>query len=404
MLVVMSSQPDVAEFSASAVRAWLTANCPPSMRTPMTGPQDQVFGGRNADCTDPAAQVWLERMASQGWIAPTWPREYGGAGLSPADARVLANELRSLGCRPPLVAVQGLHMLGPALLEHGTAWQKERFLPAIAAGAERWCQGFSEPDAGSDLAAVRCRAVRNGDEYIVNGEKLWTTHGMHSDWIFAIVRTDSDVASRDGISILLIDLASPGVEVRPLPLLHGESEFAQLTFTDVRVPVRHLLGPENEGWPIVRSILANERRLLGLERSAGLATRRRANLLDLARRRLDCGEGRLPDPVLRDQLTAITFDDLSAKALSVRGGLHPAGLKYTTSRLNQRKADLRARLLGSAGLGGDGSCFDHTELGMTSDYLESRGWTIGGGTSEINLNTVARQELGLPHLGPEVRR
>ncbi|MGA8545996.1 MAG: acyl-CoA dehydrogenase family protein [Mycobacterium sp.] len=395
------------ESFRDVVHEWLLEHCPPSMREPIRDESERVFAGRRGFFPSDDARAWLAAMSARGWTAPTWPREYGGGGLSDQDARTLARELRAMGCRPPLISPQGLHMLGPALLKFGSEQQKRRFLPAIAAGAERWCQGFSEPNAGSDLAAVRCRAERVGDEYIVIGEKVWTSFADESDWIFAVVRTDPAESGRSGTSVLLIDLASQGITIRPLPLLSGPSEYSHIHFGSVRVPAEQRLGEENEGWEIVRFVLAHERNMLGTDASGTLTSGRRPNLVAMARGVLRCDSGPLPDAALRDRITQITFDEICTRAMRQRIGaapVNPAVLKYCMSNLNQRKADLRARIAGNSALGMAGVVFDDADRRLAADYLESRGWTIGGGTSEVNLNAIARGVLKLPHRGPEVRR
>jgi acyl-CoA dehydrogenase len=312
-----------------------------------------------------------------------------------------------LGCRQPLVSPQGLHMVGPALLEFGADHQKRRFLPAIAAGTERWCQGFSEPDAGSDLSAVRLRAQLVDNDYVVTGEKVWTSFADESDWIIAIVRTNPAKVGRAGVGVLLIDLESPGITIRPLPVLSGPSEYSHIHFDGVRVPADQLLGEPDKGWDVVRFVLASERKMLGTDAGGTLSSGRRPNLVALARRVAQCDSGQLPNPVLRDRITQVTFDEICTRAMrktAVSAGLNPAVLKYCMSSLNQRKADLRARIAGDAALGMTGELFDQAELQLSADYLESRGWTIGGGTSEINLNAIVRGVLKLPHHGPEVRR
>ena len=290
------------ETFRAETRAWLDENCPPEMRRP----GDVAWGGRTARFSSDDQKLWMERMANKGWTVPTWPRDCGGAGLSKEEAAVLAQEMREFGCRTPLNSF-GIMMLGPVVLQYGTEEQKRKFLPPIARGEIRWCQGYSEPGAGSDLANVQCRAVREGDDYVVNGQKIWTSEAHLSDWIFCLVRTNTQVAKHDGISFLLIDMADPGVEATPTPLISGESIFCQTFFDDVRVPVENRIGEENAGWTIAKRLLEHERNSMSTgagSRSAN-AKRKRRTLIDDARTALDTPEGKLPDADLRDRIARV---------------------------------------------------------------------------------------------------
>ena len=226
------------EFRVS-VRSWLDANCPPLMRTPM--PDDEIVsGGKKAVYKYPEQKIWLDRMAEKGWTAPTWPTRYGGGGLTEMEASVVEEEMTALDCRPPLRGM-GLTMLGPVLLEYGTEAQRQEHLPKITRGEIRWCQGYSEPGAGSDLAGLQTRAVLQGDHYLVNGHKIWTSNAHHADWIFCLVRTDPTVRKHDGISFLLIDMANPGVRPRPIRLISGVSVFCETFLENVQVLLRKTL-------------------------------------------------------------------------------------------------------------------------------------------------------------------
>ena len=389
--------PDLDGFRAE-VRAWLEAECPPSMRTP-PGEHDVVWGGRNARFPSPDAKLWLERMAERGWTVPTWPREYGGGGLTPAQARVLEGEMRRLGARAPLFSF-GIWMLGPVLLEYATEAQKRTHLPAIARGEIRWCQGYSEPGAGSDLAALQCRAEDTGEEFLVNGQKVWTSYADQADWIFALVRTDPS-RKHEGISFLLIDMTSPGVEARPIRLISGASPFCETFFTDVRVPKENLVGPVGGGWEIAKRLLQYERQSISagaFGRSTGLAIEQAAKTY--------AGDGeRITDPDLRARVAAHAMD-AHAFALTVRrveeearagGGVGPAAsiLKYAAAKLNQDRNELLIEAMGLQGLGWEGEGFTPAELNETRQWLRSKGNSIEGGTSEINLNVVAKRVLGL---------
>ena len=377
-------------------RAWLEANCPPSMRTPM-GEDDIVWGGRRATFADPDAKRWLERMAERGWTAPTWPREYGGGGLSAAEARVLESELRRIEARPPLFSF-GLWMLGPVLLEYGTEAQKREHLPKIARGEIRWCQGYSEPGAGSDLAALQTRAEDKGHHFIVNGQKVWTSYADQADWCFCLVRTDTK-RKHEGISFVLIDMSAPGVEVRPIRLISGSSPFCETFFTDVKVPKENLVGRLDQGWEIAKRLLQYERQNISAGRFGG------GSGLDLpaAAKRWAGPAG--VDPDLRARIAAHEMD-ARAFSLTVRrveadakagGGVGPAAsiLKYASAKLNQERHELLVEAMGLAGLGWEGDGFEPEALKATRHWLRSKGNSIEGGTSEINLNVAAKRVLGL---------
>ncbi len=383
------------------VRRWLAANAPPSMATPPRSPEEVCWGGRKTTYP-PDVQRWLAVMAERGWTAPTWPREYGGGGLSAAEARVLAQEMARLRLRPPLVGF-GLTMIGPLLLQVATEEQKREHLPRIVRGEIRWCQGYSEPGAGSDLASLQTRAVRDGDHYVVNGQKVWTSYGDKADWMFLLVRTDPQ-AKHAGISFLLMDMDTPGVVVRPIRLISGASPFCETFLTDVRVPVRNRVGEENAGWGIAKMLLRFERNMIAdvfRERDE------RARLLATARRYLPTtADGRLGDPLLRDRIAQVELDQLCFDLTLARTrerlkageppGPEASILKLYGTELNQRRRELLVALAGPQALGWEGPGFDAEELQLTREWLRSRGNTIEGGTSEIQLNIIAKHVLGLP--------
>ncbi|MGR8920484.1 MAG: acyl-CoA dehydrogenase family protein [Gammaproteobacteria bacterium] len=382
-------------------RAWLEENCPPSMRTPM--PEDErVWGGRNATFKNPESRVWLERMAARGWTAPTWPSEYGGGGLDADEARVLNEELSRLRARVALSSF-GLGMLGPVLLKHGTEEQKRTHLPPIVRGEIRWCQGYSEPGAGSDLAGLKTRAEDNGDEFVVNGQKIWTSYANHADWIFCLVRTDTAV-KHAGISFLLFDMTSPGVETRPITLISGASVFCETFFTDVRVPKENLVGELNAGWSIAKELLAHERGMISqIGRSIGGTV---APIDELAKRYLGEIDGRIADPALRDAAARHLMND-HAFSLTTRraaqereAGTADGGVssmfKYYATEQNKARFELLLKCAGQAALGWEGDGFDDDELNLCRTWLRSKGNSIEGGTSEIQLNVIAKRVLGLP--------
>lgn len=382
-------------------RAWLMANCPPSMRTPM--PEDErVWGGRRATFKHPDSRTWLTRMVEKGWTVPTWPREYGGGGLAAAEALVLKEEMQALGCRTPLFGF-GISMLGPVLLKYGTAAQKAEHLPKIARGEIRWCQGYSEPGAGSDLASLETRCEDQGDHWLVNGQKIWTSYAHLADWIFCLVRT-SRASKQGGISFLLFDMASAGVEARPITLISGASAFCETFFTDVRVPKENLVGRLNDGWTIAKELLQHER---GMISEIGRAIGATVPSVDVvARRYLAGADGRIGDPVLRDAVARHVMDDHAfqlslrraaeeSEAGAANGGLSSL-FKYYGTEQNKRKFELILKCAGQAALGWEGDGHDDEELLICRTWLRSKGNSIEGGTSEIQLNVIAKRVLGLP--------
>src|SRR5215213_3770062 len=252
---------DLEEFRRET-RSWLEANCPPEMRRPMTSEEDTFWGGRNTKFSSEPQRIWFERMRDKGWTVPHWPREYGGGGLDPEQTKIVRQEMSAIGARQPLTSF-GISMLGPALLKYGTDAQKKEHLPKIAAGEIRWCQGYSEPNAGSDLASLQTRAEDRGDHYLVNGQKVWTSYADKADWIFCLVRTDPAAPKHKGISFLLFDMASPGVSTKPILLISGKSPFCETFFDDVKVPKENLVGELNRGWDIAKYLLTHEREMIG---------------------------------------------------------------------------------------------------------------------------------------------
>ncbi|MFN5616635.1 MAG: acyl-CoA dehydrogenase family protein, partial [Brevundimonas sp.] len=346
---------DLETFRAET-RAWLEANCPAEVRGPIESEADVIWGGRNAVFRTPAHRHWLERMAERGWTAPEWPREYGGGGLSREEAKVLAKELRRIQAQPPLQSF-GVWMLGPALLKFGTEEQKQTFLPPIVHGEIRWCQGYSEPGAGSDLAGLQTRAEDRGDHWIVNGQKVWTSYADKADWIFCLVRTDPEAPKHLGISFVLFDMATPGVTTRPITLISGKSPFCETFFDNVRVEKTNLVGELNRGWDVAKYLLAHERTMIG---EIGEAMGGRpvgqvaANSIGVS------ADGRLDEPMLRSRIAELDIDAAAFRLALERVGdqtrarqAHPAMasmLKYYGSELNKRRHELLMAAGGSDAL------------------------------------------------------
>ncbi len=391
-------------FRAEACN-WLEENCPHGMRTPMESDADVIWGGRRQAYRDPEAKLWLDRMGEKGWTAPEWPAEYGGGGLSRAEARVLAEELKRIGARTPLFSF-GLWMFGPALLEFGNEAQKKRFIPGIVKGEIRWCQGYSEPGAGSDLAGLQTRCEDMGDHYLVNGQKVWTSYADQADWIFCLVRTDNS-DKHNGISFILFDMESKGVETRPIRLISGSSPFCETFFTDVKVPKDQLVGEVNGGWTIAKRLLQFERQSISASgfgsASAGAGA---LGLAEIAKRHVGTrADGSLADGDLRARIAKHLMYD-KAFGLTIRRSMEEAKsgkdagattsiAKYCAAKLNQEKTELTVEALGTEGLGWAGEGFAAQALAATRAMLRAKGNSIEGGTSEINLNVIAKRVLGL---------
>ena len=390
---------DLDTFRAET-RAWLEANCPAECRGPVASDEDRVWGGRNAVYPTPAHKVWLERMGARGWTAPEWPKEYGGGGLSREEAKVLGSEMRRIDAQAPLASF-GVWMLGPALLAFGTEEQKLRFLPEIVRGEIRWCQGYSEPGAGSDLAAIQTRAEDRGDHWIVNGQKVWTSYADKADWIFCLVRTDPEAPKHLGISFVLFDMATKGVSTRPITLISGKSPFCETFFDDVRVEKANLVGTLNRGWDVAKALLAHERTMIGA--MGEIAGGRPVGQVASGSLGLD-DDGRLDEPMLRARIAELEVDAAAFKlALERTGDLAKAGqahpaiasmLKYYGSELNKRRHELLMAAGGSEALEWEGE--RSRDGAMARDWLRTKANSIEGGTSEIQLNIIAKHLLQLP--------
>lgn len=383
-------------------RAWLEANCPASQRTPSTR-EEQVWAGRNKTFPSEDAKIWLEVMAEKGWTAPDWPVEYGGGGLSAQEAKILEEEMNALGCRTPLYD-QGIWMLGPALLEFGNEEQKREHLPKIIRGEIRWCQGYSEPGAGSDLASLQCKAEDKGDHYLVNGTKIWTTFGDKADWIFCLVRTDQSAIKQEGISFLLIDMETEGVTVTPIELISGESEFCQTFFDNVKVPKANLVSELNTGWSVAKGLLKHERKLMS--KMGGGDSGSKLSPVLVAQEYSEMRDGKLADGTLRDRLVehemnfralGLThFRTFEERVNGVADTNVPLIMKLLGTESEKRKSELLVSLLGKQGLGWEGEGFSNEELLATKSMLFSKALSIAGGTSEVQLNIIAKRALGLP--------
>ncbi|HJP10267.1 MAG: acyl-CoA dehydrogenase family protein [Arenicellales bacterium] len=380
-----------------ATRSWLESNCPAEMRLPLQDEHDAVWGGRHPTFKNDAQKVWLERMAEKGWTAPEWPARYGGGGLSKQEGRILKEEMNAIRARPPLMSF-GLWMLGPALLKYGSEEQKAEHLPRIVRGEIRWAQGYSEPNSGSDLASLATRCEANGDHYLINGQKIWTSYGHKADWIFVLVRTDFEAAKHDGISLVLVDMDQAGVTTRPIKLLSGMSHFCETFFDDARCEMHNLVGEINQGWTVAKYLLTHEREMIGGSAIGRAAMR---PLSEIVAQQVGLDErGLLDDPVLRVDVARAEIDSLAflwtteriaAQAKAGQGvGALSSMLKYYGTELNKRRYDLMMYSAGHSALAVDG------EENLGRDWLRSKANSIEGGTSEVQLNIVAKRILGLP--------
>lgn len=380
-------------------RAWLEEHCPQSMRGTYT-PAEYCWGGRHWVFKSEDQRRWLEAMAGRGWTAPEWPREYGGGALGKEEARILEEELARIRAMPPLASF-GVAMLGPALLRYGSEAQKLEHLPKICRGEIRWCQGYSEPGAGSDLAGLQTRAEDRGDHFLVNGSKIWISYADQADWIFCLVRTDVEVPKHAGISFLLFDMASPGVSTKPIRMISGDSSFCETFFDNVKVPKANLVGERNKGWDIAKYLLTHERQWIG---DVGLGGSDGQALHQVAVRQLGCVDGRLADEGLRGDIARLEIDELAfaltaeryeTEAKAGHGvGAASSVLKYYGAELNKLRLELLMTVGGSEALGWRGKRFAGGDLARR--WLRSRANSIEGGTSEIQLNIIAKRILGLP--------
>lgn len=397
---------DLDAFRAD-VRAWLQENYPPELRDPKAATDPEaIWGGRAfAGSSDPQIK-WMSAMAGRGWTAPQWPKAYGGGGLSPEEARALSQELSAGRYRDPLASF-GVWMLGPVLLEYGNEAQKAEHLPGIIQGKYRWCQGYSEPGAGSDLASLQTKCEDKGDHWLINGQKIWTSYANKADWCFCLVRTDTS-KKHEGISFVLIDMTTPGVETRPIQLISGESPFCETFFTDVKIPKGNLIGQVNGGWEIAKRLLQYERQnISGGFGGGGGAGGAAGDLGQIAKTYLGAdGSGALVDQDLRMRITKNKMDfdcfykTIARVAAESKASNGPSAatsiIKYAAATFAQERSELMIEAMGAQGLGWEGEAFSAQELAATHGWLRSKGNSIEGGTSEVNVNVVAKRVLGLP--------
>ena len=397
------TQDEIEEFRAE-VRAWLADNFPPSLQ----GRDAVLAGAETIGSEESEILAWGKRLGAKGWATPTWPAEYGGGGLTQNQALALNQELDRAGAFNPLIltAGMGITMVGPTILEYGTEDQKRRHIPPICRGEVFWALGYSEPNAGSDLASLRMKAELNGDHWVVNGQKTWTSGADHAQWIGVLVRTDFDAPKRDGISFLILDMNQPGIETRPIELIGGASPFCETFFNNARAEKNDMLGELNGGWTVGKRLLQHERQSQTGAMS-GMGGGKRKSLREVAVEYVGVdSDGRLADSDLRSRLAAqmmnakahsLTIARVTAEA---RGNAKVSAaasiLKNAASSVLQQRAELMIELMGYNGLGWEGEGFSDEELAAVRTWLSGKAMSIYGGSFEIQNNIIAKNILGLP--------
>ena len=381
-------------------RAWLEENCPPGAR----GPGEVSNGSTKIVIEDADTRLWLERMVEKGWTVPSWPKAYGGGSLSTEEYVILLEEMKRISGRPALSGF-GTSMIGPTLLEFGTEEQKLRHLPRIARAEVEWCQGYSEPGAGSDLASLQTRAVLDGDNYVINGSKIWTSGAHNADWMFILVRTNPDAPKHEGISFMLLPMDQPGVEVRPIKLISGNSPFNETFFDDALAAREDLVGELNRGWTVGKRLLQHERS--GMESLLqGGTSKGKSKLSSIAKDYIGEADGKIADSAMRDQVLQYEMAQRSLNLTKRRviqesaDGATPGPatsiFKVMSTDLEKIYSDLATSLRGNQGFGWEGDAFTDTELEDMRVLLSSRAASIYSGSNEIQRNIIAKRVLGLP--------
>jgi alkylation response protein AidB-like acyl-CoA dehydrogenase len=387
---------DLEAFRAEA-RAWLEANFPPALKGQgMLAVAERPF-------VHPELAAWRKAIGEKGWAAPTWPAEYGGGGLSRDQARILQQEMARIGAFNPLMFGMGITMIGPTILDYGTEAQKKTHIPPIVRGEVQWCVGYSEPNAGSDLASLQTRCEDAGDHWKINGSKIWTSGAQHSDWCGALVRTDFAAKKHEGITFLLIDMHQPGIETRPIKLIAGASPFCETFFTDAVAPKDAVLGKLNEGWTVGKRLLQHER---ASQTGAGAPRGTQASLADLAKQYVGVDEqGRIADADLRGRINrnqmdarvhALTLARAAAESKGAGATNAASVLKNSATQVAQTKAELTLEILGHQGLGWEGEGFSKEEIEAVRSWLGGKAMSIYGGSFEIQNNIISKRILGLP--------
>ncbi len=392
------------ESFRTEVRTWLDANFPKSLASDPSGQLAKL----QAKPESKEATQWRKALGAKGWGVPMWPKDVGGGGLTREQAKILADEMAKIGARNPIGGM-GVSFFGPTLLEYGSDALKKEHFPGIVNGDVWWCQGYSEPGAGSDLASLRTFAEDKGDHFLVNGQKIWTSGAQNADRCYCLVRTNRE-KKHEGISFLLIDMKAPGVEVRPILLINGTSPFCETFFTDVKVPKSQLFGPLNGGWTVAKRLMQFERssiagNLAGGGNFGGTVTL--PTVAEAAKSYVGVDEkGRIADAEFRSRVTshlmeskafALTLQRQADNARASNGPDNTAAiLKYAGAKVAQDRGELLVEAMGQQGLGWSGNGFSREELAAMGAMLRTKANSIEGGTSEINLNIVSKRVLGLP--------
>lgn len=386
----MSTTQQLTDFRTQT-RAWLETNCPAGARG-----DGQIPFGSSKVTLEPDVALWLERMATKGWTVPTWPKAYGGAELDRDQYRILIEELTNVGARTPLTG-RGVNYIGPTILELGSDEQKQRWLPGIARGEGAWAMGYSEPGAGSDLASLSAKAERRGDQYFINGRKTWTSDAMDCDYIFVLVRTSPDKPKHQGISLVLVDMAQPGVQVRPIRLLSGASPFNETLFEDAVVPVDDVIGGVDNGWTVGKRLLQFERSTHAGINISGSQGGMVADSNMPARVTQEVPSGLTNNPALRNHLISYQLNDAAQRLTQQRAieelqsrapGFTSSAVKLSGALHKQAGDELMLSAMGTSALS--------EECKQTKTWLYQKSLTIAGGTKEVQLNIIAKRVLGLP--------
>ncbi|MEC9284736.1 MAG: acyl-CoA dehydrogenase family protein [Pseudomonadota bacterium] len=391
---------DIDDFRAET-RSWLEDNCPAGARG--AGPISTGATSIAIDHED--TQLWLDRMIEKGWTAPVWPKEYGGGGLDTGQYMALIQEMRRIDARAPLGGM-GVSLIGPTLLEYGTDEQKARHIPRIVRGEVAWCQGYSEPGSGSDLASLSTRAQDKGDHFVVNGQKIWTSGAQYADWIFALVRTDPDVPKHEGISFVLMDMHQDGITVSPIRLISGESPFCETFFDNAIARKDDLVGELNKGWTVGKRLLQHERGSMASLVGGGAVKDTGPVLEDEAKAFGGEANGRIADAVLRDRIllhnmNSHVFHLTQRRTVEEASDGNTPGpatsiFKMYGTELQQERSSLFVEIRGTQGLGWTGDEFTGRSLMDTRAWLSNRAASIYSGSNEIQRNIIAKRVLGLP--------
>ena len=384
-----------------ATRSWIAEHCPEGAR----GSGQIPFGSRRVNL-EPDVADWLNAMVGKGWTVPTWPKEYGGAGLERAEYEILIDELKRAGARTPLTG-RGVNYIGPTILEFGTDAQKAKWLPICARGEGAWAMGYSEPGAGSDLANLSMRAERDGDRYVLNGAKIWTSDATLCDYIFVLVRTSPEKPKHEGISLMLVDMHQPGVEVSPIQLISGASPFCETYFKDAIVPADDVIGGVDRGWTVGKRLLQFERSThAGINISGSQGGRVESSRMpETVSRYVSKANGRLSDPAIRQRLTQFEMNAHAQRLTQRRAieelnsrapGFTSSAVKLTNALNIQFGDELLVAAMGHQGFRWDPETADQEELEALQKWLYQKSLTIAGGTKEVQLNIIAKRVLGLP--------